>query len=265
MKRILSQSILNLLLVFFSIGVIIFCGMAVRADCRYRSGRETYEKIRLAARGGQQTSPAAFTDNVSSQLRNAPGLPDGGQRHFAAIDEGALKKQNADYLFWLYIPGTEIDYPVVRHEDNQYYLNHTFLREENPCGSIFADSGTVTGLEENTVINGHNMRDGSMLGGLKKYEKQQYFQEHPDLWIYCGGRWVRGRIFSCRIAVDGNREAYQTCFGPGEKAAYLAAVESESLYDTGIRPGEEDRLVTLSTCRGSRDKLLVQAVLEEME
>lgn len=245
MKHPVHETILDILMVVFSAGAIIFCGMAVQVDCRYRSGRESYEKVRQAAWGGF--------------------LPDSSQYPFPDIRMESLKRQNEDYLFWLYIPGTEIDYPVMRHEDNRYYLNHTFDGEENPCGSIFVDSSTGNSPGENTIINGHNMRDNSMFGGLKKYEKQQYYRDHPDLWIDCGDGWLRGRIFSCRIVRGGDREAYQTCFELGEKAVYLQTARTDSLYDTGIVPGEDGKLLTLSTCRGGVDKLLVQAVLDETE
>ncbi len=255
MKQIIYNSLLNLFLIVCSVGVIIFCGMAAQVDSRYRSGQEGYKKIRQIAWGGIDLSGKAEKMDIGPQ----PG---------PAIDEEALKAQNSDYLFWLYIPGTEVNYPVVRR-DNQYYLNHTFYGEENPCGSIFTGCITVGGcggdMEENTIIHGHNMRDGSMFGGLKKYEEGQYYQDHPELWIYCAGRWIRGRIFSCRIAAEGEGAVYQTRFAPGEKAAYVDAARAMSLYDTGIAPGEDGRLLTLSTCRGREDRLLVQAVLDEME
>lgn len=255
------MKILNLFLVLSAAGTVGLSGLAAHFTVRYKNGRTAYEKLRLTAHSELLKAVNEFPKNGDKERQNT----DGGQPHAASVDEEALKAQNEDYLYWLHIPGTEIDYPVAQHRDNRYYLNHTFTGEENPCGSIFADSGAGTDFGDNTVINGHNMRDGSMFGGLKRYEKKQYFKEHPDLWLYHGGRWRRGRIFACRIAADEDREAYRTCFGPGEKAAYLGAARACALYDTEVLPDEKARLVTLSTCRGKGYKLLVQAVLDEME
>ena len=265
MRRKVYSGLLDCLIVLFSVGIICFCGMAVRADCRYRDGREAYEKLRQTAWKGRAAPGEAF----SQEKKRKADAADSGPQLLPVIDEEALKRQNQEYLFWLYIPGTEINYPVVRNKDNRYYLNHTFTGEENLCGSIFADSltGERSGaaVEKNMVIHGHNMRDGSMFGGLKKYEKQQYFNSIPNLWIYFGGRWHCGRIFSCRIAAEGDGEARQVFFAPGERAAYLEAAYAGALYDTGIVPGEDGGLVTLSTCHRSGGKLMVHAVFNERE
>ena len=77
----------------------------------------------------------------------------------SSINEPELIVQNPGYKFWLSIPGTAIDYPVVQHEDNQYYLTHDFFMKEQINGSIFADCSSIPLAADNTVLYGHNMKD----------------------------------------------------------------------------------------------------------
>lgn len=79
-----------------------------------------------------------------------------------------LKELNNDYVGWLYIPDTNISYPIVKGTDNSFYLNHNFLKEESKAGSIFIDCNVNEFEDRNTIIYGHYMKDGSMFADLHK-------------------------------------------------------------------------------------------------
>jgi SrtB family sortase len=177
-----------------------------------------------------------------------------------SIDEKALLSQNPEYRMWITIPGTNIDYPAVQHEDNLYYLDHDFLGEEQISGSIFLDKKS-TASSKNTILYGHNMKDGTMFADLKKYRDRAYWEEHPCLRIYRNGQWLECPIFSCQLKYETDAAALRTEFLPGEWEDYLREMSAASLYDTGICPDPEKRILTLSTCYGSSERMLVQAVL----
>lgn len=80
------------------------------------------------------------------------------------IDFEGLRKINEDLVAWIQIPGIGVDYPVVQGEDNEYYLYHTFQKENNKAGSIFLDYRNHDDFTDRRVIlYGHNMKDGSIL------------------------------------------------------------------------------------------------------
>lgn len=92
----------------------------------------------------------------------------------------ALQKLNKDMAGWLTIADTEIDYPILQSTDNDYYLHHNYKNEKARAGSIFKDyRNTNEFLDKNTIIYGHNMKDGSMFADLRKYLDKDFLAAHP--------------------------------------------------------------------------------------
>ena len=212
-------------------------------------GREAGEE--RGAGGGRDSDAEKKTDEES---------PDGK----SPLNEEALASINPEYQFWLAVPGTNIDYPVVRHEDNEYYLNHNFYQEQHITGCVFADSSAVPLAVDNTVLYGHNMKDGSMFAGLKQYGEEAFFRENPVIQIFYRGKWVECPVFSCQIRHQSDAGAYGTNFMEEEWLPYLEKMGAASLYETGIIPGGDEKLITLSTCYGKDQYLIVQALLYGM-
>ena len=91
----------------------------------------------------------------------------------------ALYQANNDLVGWLSIEGMEIDYPVMRSEDDEFYLHHNFKGEEDKYGCLYVrNRADVDTPGTNFLIYGHNMKDGSMFGDLDLYRKKSFYQEH---------------------------------------------------------------------------------------
>ena len=106
------------------------------------------------------------------------------QEETVMVDFAALQAINPDIVAWLRIPGV-LEYPVVRGEDNSYYLNHTVQKTYNIAGSIFLDYRNERDFSDRkNIIYGHNMKDGSMFQGLHKYENEQYLETHNKVYLY---------------------------------------------------------------------------------
>ena len=91
-----------------------------------------------------------------------------------------LKQQNEDVVGWIEIENTSINYPVLQGEDNDYYMNHNYKKEEQKGGSIFLDKDYDWSIpSSNLLIYGHNLNNGTMFEELLKYENQEYYTEHP--------------------------------------------------------------------------------------
>lgn len=105
---------------------------------------------------------------------------------FFEVDFDGLKAQNPDVAAWIQIPALEVSYPVVKGTDNEYYLHHMFDGQEHKNGSIFIDYHNQADFtDHNTIIYGHNMKNGSMFGTLSRYQEESLYR-------------VRIFIFMCR-------------------------------------------------------------------
>ena len=100
------------------------------------------------------------------------------------IDFDALKEINPDIVAWIRIPEV-LEYPVVQGKDNSYYLSNTFRKENNIAGSIFLDYRNSSNFTDGrSIIYGHNMKDGSMFHGLRKYQNVEFFQAHGRIQLF---------------------------------------------------------------------------------
>ena len=116
------------------------------------------------------------------------------------IDFASLTAQYPDVYAWITIPGTRIDYPIVQHpSDNGYYLNHTVDGRKRIEGAIYTENYNSKDFSDpNTLIYGHNMKNGSMFKGLHKYKDRKFMEEHDEVLIYQDGRVLKYKIFAPR-------------------------------------------------------------------
>lgn len=184
------------------------------------------------------------------------------------VDFSALQQINPEIYAWINIPDTVIDYPVLcREEDNTYYLTHTANGEKKSYGSIFTESYNKKDFSDfNTIVYGHNMKNGTMFGTLKKFRDLTYFNSHQYINVYQPGRIMKYRIFAAYTR-DDKHLLFQYDFGdPAVCRGYLEEIASihsmNSHFSTDVSVTETDKILTLSTCTSSPStRFLVQGVL----
>lgn len=186
------------------------------------------------------------------------------------IDFAELKATvNPDIYAWIYIPDTLIDYPVLQHPaDNLYYLEHNLDGSRGYPGCIYTEDYNARDFSDpNTVVYGHNMKNGTMFAGLHKFEDSTYFGEHPYIYIYTEeGLYVYG-IFAAYES--GNEHILYNNDFASEYAysGYLEDIFAVRSMNSNIKEDMEvttrDRIITLSTCVANRAdrRYLVQGVL----
>ncbi len=184
------------------------------------------------------------------------------------IDFETLKDINNDIVGWIYFKNIDINYPIMKGVDNSYYLNHTFQNNFNSSGSIFMDYRNDSEVKDlNTVIYGHNMRNGAMFGNLMKLREKEIYNENLNFWILTNGSKYKCEIFSVYID-ESTSESYTIGFKDKEEYnKYLDAIIEKSIYNTGIKITEDDLVVTLSTCATAEgsNRFIVHAKLEKIE
>lgn len=180
-----------------------------------------------------------------------------------------LCEEYPDCAGWIRIPGTAVDYPIVRsggERGHAYWLTHLYNGEENRIGSIFLDRRTPQpGEADNTIIYGHNLRNGSMFRSLSYYLKEEgFFDEHPYFIVILEDDVLLCRIFSVR-EVDTSSVLYTSEFVPeAVREAFIEEANSKNGVNTPFSPSPDARFITLSTCSygsgGSRLTVAAEAV-----
>ncbi|MEA5003542.1 MAG: class B sortase [Christensenella sp.] len=183
------------------------------------------------------------------------------------IDFAALKAINEDVVGWIYMPNTKIDYPIVIGKDNDYYISHNVDKTEYRAGAIFLDYQNAPDFsDQNTIIYGHRMNDGSMFGTLNQYESDAFFRENDTVYVYLqDGSVNEYKIFSA-YTVNEVDETYTMGFASDENyEQYLKKMRGRSPYKTDVELSAQDNIITLSTCVRGQDenRYVVQAVLEK--
>lgn len=207
---------------------------------------------------GSEPSVPSLESEVSSQ----PELPDN------PIDFTAEKEKYPDIYAWIYIPNTNINYPVVQSaEDDAYYLTHNAEKEYTQAGAIYSEMKNSKDFSDpNTVLYGHNMLNGSMFQNLHKFRKsEEFFNENKYVYIYTPGHILTYEI--CAAYRYDNRHILNSFNFSDPKVfeEYLETVKNPKSMIARTREVElttESKILTLSTCIGDHNyRYLVQGVL----
>lgn len=215
---------------------------------------------------GIQTEPE-ISETIASAEEPAPAAPmDPVIEELLAIDLDALRHENEDVIGWIHIPDSKISYPLLQWIDNDFYLEHTWTQSNNASGAIFMEYQNAPDFTDfNTIIYGHNMRNGDMFGTLNQYRNPKHLEKHPYIYIVNDEGVLRYDIFAMQSA-----SIKSIIYGLGietdkRKEELIRYSIDYSLVETQIVPTAEDRILTLSTCtgRGHTSRWVVQAVWNE--
>ncbi|WP_318507009.1 class B sortase [Bacillus sp. T3] len=171
---------------------------------------------------------------------------------------------NEDYLGWLSLPNTNIHYPIVKTDNNDFYLSHNFYLEKDKAGAIFMDSkNSSTKLDQNTIIYGHDMKDGSMFGNLSKYLDETYTLNHSLIQTNFLDNTYDWEIFSVSIANESDSEWMKVSFPEQtEFEDFLSKIKNNSSIFTNTKIEQAETILTLSTCStDDTERLVIHAKL----
>lgn len=169
--------------IIFLAAVIVFIGAGIMLASTLIQSKKAQE-IQSSVRDIIETTVASYIDENGNIVTIPPSPEDVEQRNKEIYE--IFKAINEDYIGYVVIEGCDIYEPVVKGEDNKYYLKNNIYGEQNKAGTVFMDYRcTVTSeyTSPNLVIYGHNQEDGTMFGKLKNY-KVDYNQTNPDIDFY---------------------------------------------------------------------------------
>lgn len=227
--------------------LFLFSGfMLCRQYADEKQSAEAFDKI--AALVQEETPPAD-----KPQESETPPPEQSAFEKYAAVYE-----QNSDFVGWISVEGTNIDYPVMQTIDNpNYYLKRSFEKQYSDYGVPYVQENCDLGLSDNCVIYGHHMNNGTMFADLWKYADENFYREHKTIrfdTLSGFGEYEIVAVFKTVVYSEQGFKYYH--FVDAESAAdfddYIAKCKALAIYDTGVTAEYGDRLITLSTCEYSR-------------
>lgn len=177
----------------------------------------------------------------------------------AAEKYAAIYEKNSDFVGWLRVDGTNINYPVMQSPDNpDFYLKHSFEKEYSNYGVPYVQENCELGVSDNITIYGHHMNDGSMFAGLCKYESEDFYREHKAIQFDTMDNFGEYEIVTVFKTVAYSNAGFPYfLFAKADKPEdfnnFITKCKELALYDTGVTAEYGDKLITLSTCEYSRD------------
>ncbi|MCI9509941.1 MAG: class B sortase [Angelakisella sp.] len=164
----------------------------------------------------------------------------------------ALYQQNNDLAGWLSFPETALDCPVMyTPEDPEKYLRMAFDGSYAISGSLFIGDGSSPD-GSNVVVYGHNMKNGTMFGGLTAYAQEDYAKAHPVFRLDTLTEEREYRVIAAFYCAAEEEEAfpyqYVDLTHPETFAQYLEKAGERSLWPMSFQPEFGTRLALLSTC-----------------
>lgn len=233
-------------------GISILCALAcvaavvqaARIQYEYKQGEAEYSELaNLLVSPLERNDVYIVTKHVEAEGE--------GERAPVDVNFDLLREMNVGVVGWLYSEGTPINYPVVQSSDNAYYLNHLYDDQTNSSGAIFMDALNSPNLTDaNTVIYGHNMKNGSMFKSLQYYDSLYYYNQHPVMYYFTPEHSYKIDVFAGYITPS-NSEAYTICFDSAATyQGYLDRIRINSDINTSdrVQVTTDDNIITLVTC-----------------
>ena len=264
MRRWISIVLFILAAALLSVSIYSLMGMYreyKQADDLHDRLQQIHETAEQPKESEEPADPKATSQPVvAPEAEETPPVEAEQPAQERVIDAGllALHEENPDCIYWLTIPDTEIDYPVMFHpQDKDYYLQRDFYGDYSGSGTLYMDEDCDPEWGDNLLIYGHHMNNGTMFAALENYKSREFYDAHPEIILQTlnGEETYRVMAAFTTPVYTGHDFAYYNFTVTGDPAEYEAFVKeclSRSFYETGETAVYGRRLLTLSTCEYSQ-------------
>ena len=208
--------------------------------------------------GSSETESSSFeaTSSETVEVVTTPEPEDPFEKSIRLMEEAGIpvpdlevdilnlkETVNPDIYAWIYVPGTKVNYPVLQHPtDDSYYLNYNLDGSKGYPGCIYSEKkyNSQDFWDANTVLYGHNMKNGTMFGSIHKWQDIEYFNEHRNGIVYCGDTQYTFTAFAF-VTVDSYNEYV---FAPDTHFPLQFLRENAEIFEEP----KSTHLIALSTC-----------------
>lgn len=234
----------------------------------YNKAVESYEDMSDCFVNAEPAATPEPTPEVAGEEAAAAEPEAPAELSPITVDFEALLATNEDVVGWIYSKDTVINYPIAQGEDNDEYLHHLLDGTYNSSGTLFVDCECAPEFAgANTIVYGHNMKNGSMFYSLLNYREQSYYDAHPVMYLNTPSQNYRIDVFSGYIC-NYDSDTYTLSF-PSEEdyVKYQQKMKSQSDFNCDVELAPTDRVITLSTCTYEYDnaRYVVQGKLVPLD
>lgn len=243
-------------------GIVICLGLMGYKAWMEKKAQDSFESLLPSETESEEVTETETEEDILTQLGIT--IPEKN------INWDELYQKNAHIYAWIYIPNTMVDYPVLQHPtDDSYYLNRNLDGSKGYPGCIYSEHqyNTKGWTDFNTLLYGHNMKNGTMFKTLHKFEDKTFFEENRYIYIYTPDHVYVYDIFGAYVYGDTHiLAAYDSDFEL-RRQAYIDSLQDIRDMSANFRKDVEittdSNLLTLVTCIGGRpnNRYLVQGVL----
>ena len=215
------------LITFFLIAIICVCGYRIYEKLNdYKKADDLYANLR--------TEKEANLDKNNSNSGTAN-----------TID---LSSINKDFVCWINIENTNIDYPVVQSKDNSYYLHRDIYGNYLYAGTTFLDYRDYYDDSKNLIIYGHNMKNTTMFSQLEKFKEESFFKSNPTITLTDKNGEKNYEVFAVLLVKKDYPYTIPNFNSDDEYNKFLNKIVDDSIFSTQNKPTSSDKILTLSTC-----------------
>ena len=197
---------------------------------------------------------------IQNIVGNTESINQNSNKSDKIIELETLHKENSDIIGWIEIENTNINYPVLQTNNNDFYLTHNYKKEYSPSGSLFLDKNfDLDKPSSNYLIYGHRNKNGLMFEDLINYKDKNYYTEHPIInftTLKEDSEYEIISVFLSRVYYKNETNVFRYYFfvdaeNEQEYNNYVSNCLKSSLYDIGKNAEYGEQLLTLSTCEYS--------------
>ncbi len=246
--------------ILFTAGLVLIVAalvMLIPNLLDHRRSNETYENLKT-----EYVTEEGQAEKTEEMEEETETPEDDWWYQDIRIHVGAMKEENPDIIGWIRFDHIEqLSYPVLYSGDDETYLRTDIYGNSTIAGCIFMEGMNHPDFEDShTILYGHNMKNLSMFGSLKKYKTEDFYKQNPFFTIYTTDMAYRYQIFSYRDVPETD-SVYSVGFEADDAfKAFVHTMIQKSYYDTGIEVTKDDKVMTLSTCSSTGNRFVVHAV-----
>ena len=252
-EKPLNKLILILLEIMFVL-LFIYAAMQLFSIFQdYRRATNEYDSLSQQVIMIEEIEPGQekAEEELPEKVENILDLPYDYEVPSFTINMEIMKERNPDTVGWIILPDSKINYPIVKSKDNTEYLTRTFEGKTAKSGAIFMEMYCSDDFsDQNTIIYGHNMKNGSMFRALNDMTDQEFFWRHHIFCINTGNGFVNYEVISCYATTASDANTWRISFeDDADYENWLKKITDRCTYDC-VDYDVDKNTITLSTCRG---------------
>lgn len=231
------KSIIRKILILCLIGVVCICSYRIYNRLHeYQKADNIYYDLRKEKENNLNPKKNSISKNNNKDIN---------QSKENTIDLSSLNK---DFICWINIENTNIDYPVVQSNDNSYYLHRDIYGNYLYSGTTFLDYRADYRNSKNLIIYGHNMKNTTMFSELEKFKKKDFFNSNPTITLTDKNGERYYNAFAVLLVDKSFGYTIPDFNNDDEYSKFLNKICNSSIFKVKNKPTTSDQIITLTTC-----------------